>query len=68
MIPAEAEPGARSIRDPAALTVFEESQARVQAMALIHEKLYQSSDFTRIDFTDESSCFSATTKKTATCW
>src|SRR5207244_4176277 len=44
--------GARSIRDEAARAVFEESQARVQAMALIHEKLYRSADFTRIDFAD----------------
>jgi PAS domain S-box-containing protein len=44
--------GARAIRDPAALAVFEESQARVQAMALIHEKLYRAADFTRIDFAE----------------
>jgi two-component sensor histidine kinase len=43
---------ARSIRDETARAAFEESQARVQAMALIHEKLYRSADFTRIDFAD----------------
>lgn len=31
---------------------FRESQARVQAMALLHEKLYQSRDFSQIDFAE----------------
>lgn len=38
------------IKDPATLTMFRESQARVRSMALIHEKLYQSKDLARIDF------------------
>src|ERR671933_914752 len=40
----------RQIRDQQALELFKESQNRVQAMALIHEKLYQSSNLAFIDF------------------
>jgi PAS domain S-box-containing protein len=40
----------RQIRDPQTLELFKESQNRVQAMALIHEKLYQSSNLAQIDF------------------
>jgi len=40
----------RFVRDPADLAIFTESQDRVRSMALIHERLYQSGDFTRIDF------------------
>ncbi|MGC1393060.1 MAG: histidine kinase dimerization/phosphoacceptor domain -containing protein [Coleofasciculaceae cyanobacterium] len=40
---------ARQIHDHLALEVFKESQNRVQAMALIHEKLYQSSSLAKID-------------------
>jgi len=39
----------RYIKDEIALTAFRESQNRVRAMALVHEKLYQSSDLTSID-------------------
>jgi two-component sensor histidine kinase/FixJ family two-component response regulator len=35
-----------------ALRMFEESQQRVQAMSLIHEKLYQTQDLSRIDFAE----------------
>jgi PAS domain S-box-containing protein len=38
------------IKDKEALAMFRESQARIRAMALIHEKLYRSEDFARIDF------------------
>ena len=40
------------IEDPVALQVFIESRNRVRSMALIHEKLYQSQDLSRIDFED----------------
>ncbi|HSV95667.1 MAG TPA: PAS domain S-box protein [Spirochaetota bacterium] len=40
----------RFVRDPVDLAIFAESQNRVRSMALIHEKLYQSGDFSRIDF------------------
>lgn len=39
----------RQILDGQALEAFNESQNRVQAMALIHEKLYQSSSLAQID-------------------
>jgi len=39
---------ANHITDPAALGYFEESQARVMAMALVHEDLYQTSDLSLI--------------------
>jgi PAS domain S-box-containing protein len=42
----------RRIRDKQALEALGESQNRIKSMALIHEKLYQSQDFTRIDFAD----------------
>jgi len=40
----------RYIEDKQALDVFKSSQERVRAMALIHEKLYESSDLSKIDF------------------
>jgi predicted ATPase/two-component sensor histidine kinase/tRNA A-37 threonylcarbamoyl transferase component Bud32 len=40
------------IKDKQGLEIFKESQNRVRSMALIHEKLYQSKDFTRIDFAE----------------
>lgn len=42
----------KKITDEQTLTILKESQNRVKSMALIHEKLYQSSDFTQIDFAD----------------
>ncbi len=38
------------IEDPKAIQAFRESQDRVKAMALIHERLYQARDLARIDF------------------
>ncbi len=38
------------VKDEEDLELFKESQSRVRSMAFIHEQLYQSSDFTNIDF------------------
>ncbi len=40
----------RDIQDELALRAFQVSQDRIRAMALVHEKLYQSDDLSRIDF------------------
>ena len=40
----------RDIQDEQALRSFQVSQDRIRAMALVHEKLYQSEDLARIDF------------------
>ncbi len=42
----------RHIEDEAALEMFQESQNRIQSMALIHEKLYRSDDLARIDLAE----------------
>ena len=42
----------RDIHDEQALRSFQVSQERIRAMALVHEKLYQSDDLARIDFGD----------------
>jgi len=39
----------KSVTDPKAFELFQESQARVKAMALLHETLYQSQDLSRIN-------------------
>jgi PAS domain S-box-containing protein len=41
---------AGQIADPQTRDVFRDSQNRVRAMALVHEKLYQSADLARIQF------------------
>ncbi len=43
---------ARYINDETAFDIFQDSQNRVRAMAMIHENLYQSSDLAKIDFSD----------------
>ena len=40
------------IKDEESRTIFKESQNRARSMALIHERLYQSTDLKRIDFGD----------------
>ncbi|MCR4438178.1 MAG: PAS domain S-box protein [bacterium] len=40
------------ISDPRALAIFNDSQNRVKSMALIHEKLYQSKNLSRVDFAE----------------
>lgn len=40
------------VEETETLDILKESQGRVRSMAMIHEKLYQSPNFTRIDFKD----------------
>ena len=40
----------RQVEDPHVLEAFKESQRRIRSMALIHERLYQSADLSRIEF------------------
>jgi len=40
----------RSLQDKQYLEIFKDSQDRIKAMALIHEKLYQAKDLARINF------------------
>jgi PAS domain S-box-containing protein len=42
----------RSIEDEKMREIFNESQSRIRSMSLIHEKLYESKDFSRVDFSD----------------
>ena len=41
-----------SIQDRSILNIFDDSRNRIKSMALIHEKLYQSTDLTRIEFSE----------------
>jgi two-component sensor histidine kinase len=43
---------AEHLTDTKVIEVFQESQNRIQSMALIHEKLYQSDDLATINFAD----------------
>jgi PAS domain S-box-containing protein len=38
--------------DPATVEMFRESEHRVRSMAMVHERLYQSQEFTNVDFMD----------------
>ncbi|HOU14281.1 MAG TPA: histidine kinase dimerization/phosphoacceptor domain -containing protein [Anaerolineae bacterium] len=42
----------QGIQDKKTLEVFQESQNRIRSMALIHERLYRSSDLARVDFAE----------------
>ena len=42
----------RYIKEPGSVEIFKESQSRIKSMALIHEKLYQTGDLTRIDLAE----------------
>ena len=42
----------RQLRDESVRTVLAESQGRIRAMALVHEKLYRSENLARINFGD----------------
>jgi PAS domain S-box-containing protein len=42
----------KELPDASARALFHESHGRVRSMALVHEKLYQSSNFSEIDFAD----------------
>ncbi len=42
----------RRIKDGQALDLYKESQRRIHSMALIHERLYQSTNLSRIEFAD----------------
>ena len=39
-------------QDLASIQMFRESRDRVRSMALVHERLYRSGDFSQVDFTD----------------
>jgi PAS domain S-box-containing protein len=41
-----------SIRDPSAIILLRECQARIRTMALVHEKLYQAKDMAHVHFSD----------------
>ena len=43
---------ARYLSDPKAREIFNESQNRVQSIALVHEQLYQSPDLSHVNFSD----------------
>ena len=42
----------RQITDPDTIHALQDSESRIRSMALVHEKLYRSTDLANIDFTD----------------
>jgi two-component sensor histidine kinase len=50
---------AGAVEDPATREVFLTTQNRIRSMALVHEKLYQSTNLARIDFSDYISALGA---------
>ncbi len=42
----------RNVKDKETLGILQDSQSRVRSMALVHERLYQSSDLARVDFAE----------------
>ncbi|HTX61543.1 MAG TPA: histidine kinase dimerization/phosphoacceptor domain -containing protein [Methanobacterium sp.] len=42
----------RYMEDPASIEIFKDSQSRIKSMALIHEKLYQTGDLTKINLSE----------------
>ncbi len=52
------------VKDENDRTMFRESQSRIRSMALVHERLYQSADFTRIDLQDYVSALVRNVKAT----
>lgn len=42
----------RAVHDPQILSALRDSQGRVRTMGLIHERLYQSQDLSRVDFAE----------------
>jgi two-component sensor histidine kinase len=49
----------RQLDDPSSRDALEECQTRVQAIALIHEKLYQSKDYSRVPFSEYAKSLAA---------
>ena len=43
---------ANHVTDAAIIEMFRESQRRIRSMALVHERLYQSADFSHIEFSE----------------
>jgi two-component sensor histidine kinase/HAMP domain-containing protein len=54
------------IKDEENLSIFLDSQNRIKSMALVHEKLYQSQDFTKINFREYIINLSSYIKETYT--
>jgi len=50
---------ATHIEDPRALEMFNESRNRIESMALVHQKLYQSANLSQVDFGEYARSLSA---------